>query len=179
MEETKIDQLKYPIGRFKIDGYITREMISGFIDEIANAPDELKEAVKNLSESQLDTPYRPGGWTVRQVVHHLPDSHMNSYIRFKLALTENSPQIKPYDEAEWAKLKDSTDTPIRVSLELLDALHKRWAVLLKSLSPNDLKKTFYHPERGEVSLDNTIALYAWHGKHHIAHINSLRKKMGW
>lgn len=179
MEGSKLEELRYPIGRFKGEGEITPEMITGFINEIAQAPADLKKAMNGLTDAQLNTEYRPGGWTVKQVVHHLPDSHMNSYVRFKLALTENSPQIKPYDEAEWAKLKDSFETPVQVSLELFEALHKRWVILLKSLTQDDLKKTFYHPDRGAVRLDKTIALYAWHGKHHIAHINSLRNRMGW
>ncbi len=179
MNEKELEKLRYPIGKFKTEDNITTKMIKEFILEIEKAPDELKRAVNVLSETQLNTPYRSGGWTVKQVVHHLADSHMNSYIRFKLALTEKSPQIKPYDEAEWAKLKDSEETPVQVSVDLFAALHKRWIILLNNLSSNDLKKTFFHPERGLVRLDKTIALYAWHGKHHIAHINSLRKRMGW
>ncbi len=132
-----------------------------------------------LSPEQLDTPYRPGGWTVRQVVHHVPDSHINSYIRFKLALTEPEPTIKPYDEALWAELADTPATPVEVSLTLLDSLHGRWVPLLRSLSGADFARQFRHPELGMVRLDGNLALYAWHGRHHVAHITSLRERMGW
>jgi uncharacterized damage-inducible protein DinB len=129
--------------------------------------------VEGLSEEQLNTPYRPGGWTVRQVVHHLPDSHMNSYVRFKLALTEDAPTIKPYDEALWANLADSSTTPLETSLALLDALHVRWVRLLKSMTDADFMREFRHPESGLIRLDQNLALYAWHGKHHVAHITSV------
>src|SRR5260370_890220 len=128
---------------------------------------------------QLDTPYRPGGWTVRQVVHHVPDSHMNSYMRFRLALTEEQPAVKGYDEAAWAKLSDAQSAPVELSLALLDSLHRRWVVLLESLSPEQWKRTFQHSELGPVSLERNLALYAWHGKHHVAHITGLRERMGW
>lgn len=179
MNEINLDELKYPIGRFKPDEEFTAETIKIYIKEIEEAPAALREALDGLNDSQLDTPYRPGGWTIRQVVHHLPDSHMNSYIRFKLALTENDPEIKPYNEADWAKLHDTFNTPVMVSVDLFDALQHRWAMLLKGMSKDDFKKRFFHPERGLVPLDRTVALYAWHGKHHIAHITSLRKRMGW
>ena len=135
----------------------------------------MRKAVEGMKEQQLNTPYREGGWTVRQVVHHVPDSHMNSYIRFKLALTEHEPTIKPYDEAQWAELIDAKDAPIETSLQLLEALHHRWVMLLRSLSDEDVKKQFTHPELGLVSIDKYIALYAWHGKHHVAHIMSVKK----
>lgn len=141
---------------------------------MADAPARLRAAVSGLSEPQLDTPYRPGGWTVRQVVHHLPDSHINSYVRFKLALTEDTPTIKPYDEALWAKLPDAVATPIETSLRLMEGLHGRWVGLLESMSDTDFSRAFRHPEIGMVRLDQNLALYAWHGKHHVAHINSLR-----
>jgi uncharacterized damage-inducible protein DinB len=172
--------LRYPIGEFHLeddnlnDG--ERELL---ITQIAETPARLREAVKDLSEEQLDTPYRPGGWTVRQVVHHVPDSHLNSYIRFKLALTEDEPTIKPYDESQWAMLDDSRDTPVEVSLALLESLHERWVVLLRSLSPAEYARKFRHPEIGVVSLNKNVALYAWHGRHHVAHITSLRERMGW
>ena len=127
----------------------------------------------------MSTPYREGGWTVRQVIHHLPDSHLNSYIRFKLALTENEPTIKPYQEDRWAELADSRVTPIETSLSLLDSLHQRWILLLRSFTAADWKKTFRHPELGVLTLDKTVALYAWHGKHHVAHITALRTSNGW
>jgi uncharacterized damage-inducible protein DinB len=139
----------------------------------------MRAAVKGLSEQQLDTPYREGGWSVRQVVHHVPDSHLNSYIRFKWALTEDEPTIKPYAEDRWARLADSKVTPIEVSLTLLDSLHRRWSDLLHSLRGEDWKRKLRHPEAGVLTLDKMLALYAWHGRHHVAHITSLREKMGW
>jgi uncharacterized damage-inducible protein DinB len=135
--------------------------------------------VKGLTDEQLDTPYRSGGWTVRQVVHHVPDSHLNSYVRFKLALTEDNPTIKPYEEGRWAELSDSNSTPVEVSLTLLESLHDRWVRLLRSLTPEQWKRTFRHPELGEMTLEKTLALYAWHGKHHVAHITELRKERSW
>jgi uncharacterized damage-inducible protein DinB len=132
-----------------------------------------------LSEDQLNTPYREGGWTVRQLIHHVPDSHLNSYVRFKLALTEDEPTIKPYQEDRWAELADSRVTPIETSLSLLDSLHQRWILLLRSFTAADWKKTFRHPEVGVLTLDKTVALYAWHGKHHVAHITALRTSKGW
>ena len=171
--------LRYPVGKFNWSGPNTPSQRVQFIDQIAATPDRLRSAVAGLNADQMEAPYRPGGWTVRQVVHHLPDSHLNSYIRCKFALTEQSPIIKSYDEAQWAELEDSRSTPIEVSLTLLDSLHQRWVTLLKSLTPQDLARTFRHPELGEVSLDRNLALYAWHGAHHVAHITSLRERMGW
>lgn len=179
MSSESMDSLKYPIGRFKPDEEYTSETINKYIKEIEEAPAALRKAIEGLTEEQLDTPYRPDGWTIRQVVHHLPDSHMNSYIRFKLALTETDPEIKPYNETEWAKLHDTFNTPAQVSLDLFDSLQHRWAILLKGMSKEDFKKRFFHPERGLVPLDRTVALYAWHGRHHIAHITSLRQRMNW
>jgi DinB superfamily len=150
-----------------------------WIAEIATAPAYLRAAVAGLNEQQLNTPYREGGWTVRQVVHHVPESHMNAYIRFKLALTETDPTVKPYDEAAWAETADVRETPIEVSLALLENLHTRWVVLLRSMSDADFKKQFVHPEIGVVSLEKNLALYAWHGKHHVAHITSLRERKRW
>ncbi|WP_373497683.1 YfiT family bacillithiol transferase [Aquiflexum sp.] len=163
--------MKYPIGPFISPDEITSEMIHIWIGEIESFPKMLKEAVQNLTEKQLNTPYREGGWTVRQVVHHCADSHMNSFIRFKLALTEDNPTIKGYEEAKWAEMPDYLQLPVEPSLKLLEGLHRRWVVLLKSLGPEDLKKTFFHPEKQKsIPLDQTIALYAWHGKHHLAHV---------
>lgn len=170
---------RYPIGKFSFDGVVDAKQREQWISEIATQPSRLREAVAGLSDAQLDTPYRDGGWTVRQVVHHVPDSHMNSYIRFKLALTEDNPTIKPYDETAWAKLADSA-LPVEVSLRLLEAIHERWVVLLKSLKDTDFEKTFMHPQSGEtLSLARTLGLYAWHGNHHIAHVTELRKRMNW
>ncbi|MGN1385290.1 MAG: YfiT family bacillithiol transferase [Bacillus sp. (in: firmicutes)] len=170
--------LKYPIGLFQFDGEMTSNVISIWINEIENLPDLLRDAVKDLDNEQLDTAYRSGGWSIRQVIHHLADSHMNAYIRFKLALTEEKPVIKPYDETLWAELSDYT-LPIDPSLLLLEALHKRWTTLLRSLTPADLEKIFIHPDSGEVSLAKNIGIYAWHGKHHLAHITSLCHRKGW
>src|SRR5262249_10530754 len=138
-----------------------------------------RTAVQGLSPQQIETPYRDGGWTVRQVVHHVPESHMNAYIRFKLALTEDEPTIKPYREDRWAQLPDCQATPLEVSLALLESLHERWVGLLHLLKPEDWKRTFRHPELGIVSLEKNLALYSWHGRHHVAHITELRKRMGW
>lgn len=171
--------LRYPIGPFKLEGTPTDDDVIRAIDEIADAPAKLLAAVEGLSAEQLDTPYRPDGWTVRQVVHHVPDSHLNSYCRFKLALTEDEPTIKPYREERWAELADSLATPVEVSLTLLESLHRRWVVLLKSLDPPDFQRTFRHPEIGVITLARTACLYAWHGRHHTAQVTSLRQRMGW
>ena len=170
--------LRYPIGKFQPAENVTHIQRRAFIDAIAETPKKLKAAVSGLDEHQLDTPYRPGGWTVRQVVHHVPDSHMNSYVRFKLALTEDEPTIKPYDEARWAELADAK-TPVETSLLLLESLHKRWVLLLNSLTPSDWQRKFRHPERGTVTLENNLQLYAWHGRHHVAHITALRDRNDW
>jgi uncharacterized damage-inducible protein DinB len=166
--------LRYPIGKFSFPESTTAEQRRKWIREIADAPAHLRAAVEGLSEEQLNTPYRPGGWTVRQVVHHLPDSHINSYVRFKLALTEDAPTVKTYDEALWAKLPDGATTPIETSLVLLEALHGRWVRMLESMTEPDFSRTFRHPEIGMIRLEQYLALYAWHGKHHVAHITSLR-----
>ena len=171
--------LRYPIGAFKLDGAPTLEQIARAVNDIAEAPAKLRAAVKDLTAEQIDTPYRPEGWTVRQVVHHVPDSHLNSYCRFKLALTEDEPTIKPYQEERWAELGDVHAAPIEVSLALLESLHERWVFLLKSLAPTDFERTFRHPAIGVVSLAQNACLYAWHGRHHVAHITSLRERMGW
>lgn len=170
--------MKYPIGTFQFDGEMTSNVTEQWINEIEELPTLLREAVKDLNNDLLDTPYRSGGWTVRQVIHHLADSHMNAYIRFKLALTEENPVIKPYNETNWAELSDYK-LPIDISLTLLETLHKRWTNLLRSLTPADMKKTFIHPDSGEVSVGKNIGIYAWHGRHHLAHINSLSNRQGW
>jgi hypothetical protein len=170
---------RYPIGEFKYEGPTTPEKRRELLHQIEQAPGRLRAAVKALTDQQLDTPYRPEGWTVRQVAHHVPDSHLNAYVRFKLALTEVEPTIKPYAEDRWAQLADTQATPVEVSLALLDSLHDRWVRLLRSLKPEDWKRTFRHPELGLISLEKNLALYAWHGRHHVAHITSLRERNGW
>jgi hypothetical protein len=171
--------LQYPIGKFSFQAPLTEDDKQKCLDDISHAPANLRAAVSGLSEDQLDTPYRPAGWSVRQVVHHVPDSHMNAYVRFKLALTEEEPTIKPYAEDRWAVLADTRTTPIEVSLMLLESLHTRWMRLLGSLAAADWKRTFRHPDLGVMNLEKTLALYAWHGRHHVAHITSLRKRSGW
>jgi len=171
--------LRFPIGPFEFVGPLSDDNRRALIDKIAETPRRLRDAVTGLNEKQLDTPYRPEGWTVRQVVHHVPESHMNAYTRFKLALTEDEPTIKPYFEDRWARLDDAREAPIALSLDLLDALHARWVWFLRSLKQDDFQRTFRHPELGVVSVDKNIALYAWHGQHHVAHVTSLRERMGW
>jgi hypothetical protein len=174
-----IPDLRYPVGKFRFPESVSAQELAVFIDRIAETPAKMREAIAGLSDTQLDTPYRPGGWTVRQVAHHVPDSHMNSYVRFRLALTEESPVIKPYEEGRWAELSDARSMPVEPSLVLLESLHARWVPLLRSLSDADWKRSFRHPELGPVSLENNAALYAWHGRHHVAHIIALRERMGW
>jgi DinB superfamily len=166
--------LRYPIGKFQPVQNVTDEQRRTFIEAIAEAPAKLRSAVAGLKDRQLDTPYRPGGWTVRQVVHHVPDSHLNAYVRLKLALTEDEPMVKTYEEARWAELGDVSSTPIETSLALLENLHKRWVVLLRSLAPSDWGRKWRHPEWGLVTVDFLVAQYAWHGRHHVAHITTLR-----
>lgn len=173
-----MEDLRYPVGKFQYEAS-SEEQRSQRKHEIARAPQLLRSAITGLSEVQLETPYRPGGWTVRQVVHHVPESHMNAYIRFKLALTEDEPTIKPYQEALWADREDTRATPVEVSLALLDALHQRWTILLSTIKPEEWSRSFKHPELGLVSLDKSLALYAWHGRHHVGHITALRDRMGW
>jgi uncharacterized damage-inducible protein DinB len=171
---------RYPVGKFNRPATaLTAEERRSLIDQIAATPARMREAVAGLSESQLDTPYRDGGWTVRQVVHHVPDSHMNAYTRVKLALTEEQPTIKPYDEAAWAKLNDVRDTPIETSLILLETLHQRWDTILRAMTDADFERTLLHPDMGVMTLDALIAMYAWHGRHHVGHITSLRSRSGW
>jgi hypothetical protein len=174
-----MSDLRYPIGKFQWPETITPKDRLRYIDKIAATPAMVRDAVAGLTPQQLDTPYREGGWTVRQLAHHIPDSHMNSYVRFKLALTEDEPTIKPYDEAAWALLSDSATTPVETSLCLLECLHARWVDLMRGMSEADWARTFRHPERGTVSLDQNAALYAWHGDHHVEHIRALRRRNGW
>ena len=173
------DELRYPIGKFAVDGEITPQRRAEWITQIELAPRLMRVALLGLTPPQLDTPYRPGGWTLRQVAHHVPESHMNSYIRFKLALTEDTPTIKPYFEDRWAELADARTAPIELSLAMLDTLHARWVVVLRSLSEADWKRAFRHPEIGMMTLERNLALYAWHGRHHTAHVIRLRERMGW
>jgi uncharacterized damage-inducible protein DinB len=161
---------RYPIGRFQFPDVVAPEMHQQWLQDISEAPSKIRAAVATLTPEQLDSPYRPGGWTARQVVHHVADSHMNSYIRFRLALTEEEPVIKPYHEDRWARLTDANSAPVDLSLTLLDALHERWMILLRSLTPEDMQKIFRHPEVGLMTLERNLALYSWHGKHHTAHI---------
>ena len=171
--------LHYPVGQFDWNmrpGDAERRQAIG---EIAALPSAMRRAVHGLTEQQLDTPYRPDGWTVRQVVHHVPDSHLNAYVRMKLALTEDRPAIKPYDQERWAALPDTVHTPVGISLAMLEALHERWVVLLRSLEPRDFSRKLIHPESGEMDLDMLVCHYAWHGRHHVGHITSLRQRMGW
>ena len=178
--ESSLDQLRYPIGKFKVPENYTPTLINDYISTIENFPAALRKAVQGLKDAQLDTPYREGGWTIRQVVHHVADSHINSYMRIKLAVTEDNPTIKPYKEERWAELQEAKHAPVELTLPLIDALHKRWVVFLKTLSPDDLKKTFHHPDsKADISLNRTMALYAWHCNHHLAHITELKKRMGW
>ena len=170
--------VRYPIGSFQYDGEMDMEVVNKWVKEIEELPRMLQDAVKDLDDEQLDTPYRLDGWTIRQVIHHLADSHMNAYIRLKLALTEESPVVKTYDETKWAELNDY-QFPVEGSLLLLEGLHKRWAELLRTLSQSEMEKTFTHPELGEVLIYKNIGMYAWHGKHHLAHITSLLEQKGW
>jgi hypothetical protein len=175
-----MSDLRYPIGQFQWEGELTQGRRTQWIGEIAEAPAGFRAAVAGLNTTQVDTPYRPGGWTVRQVVHHVPDSHLNAYTRFKLALTEDQPTIKPYEEARWAELRDTQSVSLEVSLALLDALHHRWVGLLRSLSLADYRRTYKHPEHGRIfSLGEALGIYAWHGRHHTAHITALRAREGW
>ncbi len=178
-KQLSIEELKYPIGKFKFEGDFTEELKSKYIRDLEEAPGLLRNAVAGLNEEQLDTHYREGGWTVRQVVHHLADSHTNAFIRFKLTLTENQPIIKTYNQELWSNLADSVQAPAAISLDLFEAIQKRFVILLKSLTLEDYKKTFVHPEQGIVELSRNIGTYAWHGNHHIAQIVSLRNRMGW
>lgn len=173
--------LRYPIGQPTLPtGPLEPGARIAHIAHIALLPDQVRAAVTGLSAAQLDTPYRPGGWTVRQVIHHLPDSHLNSYTRFKLALTEDNPTVRPYEEHAWAELPDIAATPPAVSLAMLESLHIRWTILLRNLSSDQWQRTFYHPgTQRDFTLDEALVMYSWHGRHHLAHITELRKRQGW
>jgi hypothetical protein len=175
-----MEDLRYPIGQFRYEGEPDQHRREQWIEEIAATPANLRAAVAGLAPHQLDTPYRDKGWTVRQVVHHLPDSHLNAYTRIKLALTEDVPVIRPYEEARWAELPDGRAGPIELSLNLLESLHHRWVLLLRQLTPADFRRRFMHPQHGRpFEVQETLALYAWHGRHHVAQITSLRRRMAW
>ena len=172
-----LETLRYPIGRFDP---APRDVPRGpLIETIAAAPEQLRAAVAGLDEDRLDIPYREGGWSVRQLAHHVPDSHLNAYIRFKWTLTEDGPLIKTYDQTAWANLPDSRLTPVETSLALLEALHLRWVTLLRAMTPADFARTLEHPEWGTIDLDVMLRLYEWHGRHHVAHVTRLRERMGW
>ena len=171
--------LQYPVGKFERQANYTALEIQESIEVLEKLPQQMRAAMNGLSASQLETPYREGGWSLRQVVHHVPDSHINSFVRFKLALTEENPTIKPYDEAAWAELSDSRDTPIQTSLDLLEALHERWVIVLRAIKPEDWRRTFNHPQNGAMTLEYAVALYAWHSRHHLGHITQTRARMGW
>jgi hypothetical protein len=171
--------LQYPVGKFTWQGSSTEKDREQWIGEIEQAPALLRKAVAGLSDQQADTPYRPGGWTVRQVVHHMADSHMNAFLRFRLALTEDEPTIKPYDQVRWSALTDSRTAPMELSLALFESMHQRWTILLQSFSAADCARTFRHPEIGVMTLDRTLGMYAWHSRHHVAHITGLREREGW
>jgi DinB family protein len=174
------DDLRYPIGKFSYDGMMTDARRTECVARIAAAPAGFRAAVAGLDDGQLDTPYRPGGWTVRQVVHHVPDSHLNAYTRIRLALTEDIPTIKPYEEARWAELPDARSLPVEISLGLLESLHARWVPLLRRLGPAEGARQLRHPEYGRLmTIDELLAMYAWHGEHHTAHVTRLRERMGW
>jgi uncharacterized damage-inducible protein DinB len=173
------DDPRYPVGNFEPPAHVDVEDRARYIREIERLPAQMRAAVAGLHDAQLDTPYRDGGWTIRQVVHHLPDSHMNSYVRFRLALTEDEPTIRPYFEDRWATLPDASRAPVAVSLDLLEALHKRWALLLHAIEGDQWKRTFRHPERGLMTIETNLALYAWHGRHHLGQVTSLLARQGW
>ena len=170
---------RYPVGKFSAPATISPDDRTNAIATLAELPEQLRNAVEGLNGAQLNTHYRDGGWTVRQLVHHIADSHMNAFIRIRLALTEDWPVIKPYDEHRWAELADARQAPIEASLALLEALHARLVILLYSLGPGEWSRVFLHPERGVMTLDDLLALYAWHGRHHVAHITALRAREGW
>ncbi len=170
---------RYPIGPFQAGGALTPEERDALLQQIKEAPAKLREAVAGLDDAQLDTPYREGGWTVRQVVHHVIDSHVNAYVRLRWALTEEGPTVKGYEEKDWAQLPDASSAPVEISLNLLDALHVRWLVLWRAMREADFSRTWKGPDFGHLPVDDLVWLYAWHGRHHVAHITSLREKMGW
>jgi hypothetical protein len=176
---TEGPDLRYPIGRLVRQSSLTDAARAGAIATIAETPAKLRAAVSGLADAQLDTPYRPGGWTVRQLVHHLADSHMHANIRTRLTVTEDNPPVKPYAEAVWAELPDAKTMPVEPSLEILDGLHARWVSLFRSLKPDQFARTMFHPEHGALTLDGLLAIYSWHGPHHVAHVTALRQRNGW
>ncbi len=169
-DDTQLDHLRFPIGRFEAPATITAEHIAAWTDEVAALPGRLRQVAAQCSEAQLDTPYREGGWTVRQVIHHLPDSHINCYVRYRWALTEDRPAIKVYDETAWAELPDAAHAPIEISLNLLEAVHARWVELLRRMQPADFAREFVHTVQGPTTLERSLGMYAWHGRHHLAHV---------
>ena len=170
---------KYPIGKFQWEDNLSDARRKELIEQIAELPAKFRAATKGFSEQQFDTAYREGGWTVRQLVHHVADSHINAYIRFKLAMTEDEPTIKTYEQERWAETIDSRTAPAEVSLALIDGIHARWAIFLRSLAAADFGRKFNHPEHGKMTLERLLGLYAWHGRHHTAHISGLRERSGW
>jgi uncharacterized damage-inducible protein DinB len=174
-----LDDLRYPVGKYTRPERLSPEERRQAIDAIAAAPAALRAAVAGLADAQLDTPYRPGGWTVRQVVHHVPDSHANAYVRFKLGLTEDEPTIRPYEEARWAEQPEARSAPVEPSLAFLEALHGRWVLALRAIQPAEWERRLVNPETGRYTLDQLLALYAWHGRHHVGHITELRRREGW
>lgn len=174
-----MEDLKYPVGRFDAGAEVPHVARVTLIDSIAATPRRLRDAVAGMTDLQLDTPYREGGWTIRQVVHHVPDSHLNAYTRFRLALTEDGPTIRPYNEALWANLDDAAHAPVDLSLDLLDALHRRWTLLLRTLTPEDYQRPLQHPDNGPMTIGTLLRMYEWHGRHHLAHITGLKSRMKW
>ena len=173
------EDLRYPVGKFERPRTIDPAARAAWLQHLEEAPQRLRAAVAGLGPAQLDTPYRPEGWTVRQVAHHLPDSHLNGYVRFRLALTEDAPAIKLYEEDRWAELPDARTAPVELSLALLDAVHARWMLLMRALSDEQWARPYRHPEMGDLPLHAGLALYAWHGRHHVGHVTGLRERMGW
>jgi uncharacterized damage-inducible protein DinB len=173
------DDLRYPIGKWNRQSSVDADGIAAMIEQVASAPAALAAAVKGLTDAQLDTRYREGGWTPRQIVHHVADSHMNAYVRFKLGMTEDNPTIKTYNEARWAETVDGKTAPIDVSLSLVEGVHKRWVQFLRSMDAKAFARTIVHPENGSMRLSDLLGMYSWHGRHHTAHITELRQRQGW
>jgi uncharacterized damage-inducible protein DinB len=179
MPETAPVDLRYPVGKWEKKGPLTHDEREKFIESVAAAPGWYRSAVAGLSEEQLNTPYRPGGWTVRQTVHHVADSHMNAFIRMRLGVTEVEPTVKPYDEKMWAELIDTRTAPVEISLDIIDGVHKRWVMMMRGMREIDFMRSIQHPENGKMSLDDVLSMYEWHGRHHSGHITALRKRAGW
>jgi uncharacterized damage-inducible protein DinB len=178
LDQPDLDKLRYPIGRFDVKATVGPDAYGALIDRIAACPARMRDAVADLDDAQLDTPYREGGWTVRRLVHHVADSHVNAYVRFKLGVTEDSPRIKTYDQERWAGLADSR-LPIDVSLDLLESIHTRWVALLRDMRPDDFDRKLEHPEMGTIPLEMMLRLYAWHSEHHVTHVTALRARKNW